>query len=362
MTTTTFGFLVLACALAGPALARQGGPGTSGAPGATPAGPVDTGPIVAEGVVNAAPVEVWRVFSTGEGFTALGPAKADVDLRVGGMIRAHYKADGVLGDEGTIFNRILAFEPERMMALRIDKPPGGFPFMDVYKNMWTVITLTDEGEGKTHVRCAAYGFGTDEQSQRMREFFRTGNDWTISKLRAKFDGSVTPKDIAMAHTDAPTAPLDLARVIAAPRASVFRAYTTGAGWKDFMGVEARIEPRPGGAFEVYFGPADTTPAGERGSEGCTVLSLVPGEMFSHTWNAPPKLAFARTQRTWVVVTFEELSPASTRVRLRQMGFDELAREFPEHAGEFAQTREYFRNAWARVLEELGKKFEPDVNK
>ena len=56
-----------------------------------------------------------------EGYTALGPALAEVDLRVGGAIRSRYRADGVLGDAKTIENVILAFEPPRMIALRIQK-------------------------------------------------------------------------------------------------------------------------------------------------------------------------------------------------------------------------------------------------
>lgn len=332
---------------------------------AAPAKPIDTGPIIAEGIVNAPQPEVWRVFSTGEGFKLLGPAKADVDLRVGGLIRSHYKADGVLGDPGTISNRILAFEPGRMMTIQIDNPPAGFPFMDVYRNMWTVITLTDVGGGRTHLRCAAYGFGPDEQSQKMRDFFRTGNEWTVKTLQSKFDSTVKPKDISMAHDDAPatpTAPIDISRTVNAPRDTVYTMFTTSEGWKDFFGVETKIEARPGGPFEILFGPADKTPPGERGSEGCTVLSLVPGEMFSYTWNAPPKLAFARTKHSWVVVTFEELSPTTTKVRLRHMGFENLARQYPDHASDFAECRGYFVQAWPRVLGALAEKFEPDVNK
>jgi uncharacterized protein YndB with AHSA1/START domain len=342
--------------------AKAGASPPAASPSATP---VDTGPIVAEGVVNAPAAEVWKVFSTGEGFTKLGPAKADVDLRVGGLIRSHYKPDGVLGDEGTISNRILAYEPGRMMTIQIDKPPKGFPFMDVYTTMWTVITITDLGEGRSNLRCAAYGFGADEQSQKMREFFRTGNEWTVKTLQSKFDSGVKPKDISMAHSDAPatpTSPIDVSRVVKAPRDDVYRMYTTSAGWKDFFEVDTRIEPVPGGKFEILFGPAGQVPEGQRGSEGCTVLSLVPGEMFSHTWNAPPNLAFARNQRTWVVVTFEEVSPTTTKVRLRHYGFEELSKQHPEHAEEFARCRAYFAKNWPMVLGAMAGKFEPDMNK
>jgi len=379
MRATMWALVAAACATASPSAAQTEKPTPARTPTPAPAAkpapaPVnlDTSPIVAEGMVNAPPAEVWRVFTTGEGFKSLGPAKADVDLRVGGLIRAHYKPDGVLGDAGTIQNRILAFEPQRMLTIQIDSPPAGFPFMDVYKNMWTVITLTDAGAdgglGRTHLRIAAMGFGPEEQSLKMRDFFRTGNDWTLKTLQSKFDASVKPKDITMAHTDdppapaSPTAPIDISRDVKAPRDAVYKAYTTNEGWKAFFEVETNIEARPGGPFEIYFGPADQAAPGERGSEGCTVLSLIPNEMFSYTWNAPPKLPFARTKRSWVVITFQELSPGTTRVRVRHLGFDELAGQHPAHAAEFAETREYFAKAWPYVLGALAAQYEPDVNK
>ncbi len=164
-----------------------------GAPRADPAVLADNSPsFVNEGVVNAPPSEVWKVLSTPEGFKALGVAHADMDFRVGGLIRSHYKPEGVLGDDGTIQNRILAFEPQRMLAIQIDRPPKSFPFKNAWKKTWTVITLTDLGDGRTRVRIASMGYGSDEESQAMRRFFETGNDWTIKSMQAHF-GAAGPR-------------------------------------------------------------------------------------------------------------------------------------------------------------------------
>ena len=48
-----------------------------------------------------------------------------------------------------------------------------------------------------------------------------------------------------------------------------------------------MDLRIGGPFELYFGGPDV-PHDQRGSNGCQVLTYVPGEMLSFTWNAPPK--------------------------------------------------------------------------
>ena len=143
--------------------------------------------FVNEGTVNAPINEVWKVWSTSEGYKAVGVALADVDLRVGGLIRARYAADGTLGDDQTIENEILAFEPPRMIAIRIHKTPSNFPFKDAWKHTWTVVTLTALPDGRTHVRAASLGFGTDSESVAMRRFFERGNAQTLDTLAARFE-------------------------------------------------------------------------------------------------------------------------------------------------------------------------------
>jgi uncharacterized protein YndB with AHSA1/START domain len=150
--------------------------------------------FVNEGVINAPVPAVWNVWTSGEGYKSLGVAQADVDLRIGGLIRSHYGATGTLGDDGTIQNRILAYEPQRMMAIRIDRPPKSFPFKEAWKNTWTVITLTDLGNNRTHIRVASMGFGTDEESIAMRKFFETGNAYTIKTLQKHFDSGPVGHD------------------------------------------------------------------------------------------------------------------------------------------------------------------------
>jgi uncharacterized protein YndB with AHSA1/START domain len=308
--------------------------------------PPDTSPIVHEGILHAPPAEVWKVWATSDGFKALGVAKADVDLRVGGLIRSTYDAKREL-DDTVIHNRIIAYEPERMMALRIEKPPRGFPFKEAWKDTWTVVTLTDLGDGRTHLRIAGLGYTEGEESQAMRRFFQTGNDWTMKKLAAHFDAAKAKEIPAKAHGDRPLAPVEIDSVVAAACDDVWSALTTTRGWKAFLDVDSRIELRPGGPFEIHFKP--DAPAGSRGSETCTVLGYDPGRMLSFTWNAPPDLPHARERHTWVVMTLEPLAGKTTRVRLRHMGFEEVARAIPEHAGEVERARAYFTAAWPRIL-------------
>jgi uncharacterized protein YndB with AHSA1/START domain len=79
--------------------------------------------------------EVWRVFSTAEGYTRLGVAKADMDFRLGGLIRTTYDPTQPLDGEEAIQTEILAYEPLRMIATRIHRPPASFPFEDAWRHV-----------------------------------------------------------------------------------------------------------------------------------------------------------------------------------------------------------------------------------
>lgn len=141
--------------------------------------------FVNEGVVPAPIDEVWKVFSTSEGYKVMGPALAEVDLRVAGTIRSRYRADGVLGDAETIENVIIDYRAPVMMATRIQKTPASFPFKEAWKSTWSVVTLTPTDDG-THMRVTSHGYGTDEESLAMRRFFEAGNQQTIETIRRHF--------------------------------------------------------------------------------------------------------------------------------------------------------------------------------
>jgi uncharacterized protein YndB with AHSA1/START domain len=190
----------------------------------------------------------------------------------------------------------------------------------------------------------------------MREFFKSGNAYTLKLLEKQFDAAAKGPT-GPAHPVSTLAPIAHERIVELPRAEVWELLTTSAGWKRFFGCESRIELKPGGKWEILFG-AGKAPEGQQGSEGCSVLSFLPERMLSFTWNAPPKLAHARERRTWVVVGLDDLAPARTRVRLEHLGFVEQAAENPEHRAEWEETRGYFEGAWPKVLDALKAQGKP----
>jgi hypothetical protein len=83
-------------------------------------------------------------------------------------------------------NEILAFEPERMLAIRVKQAPASFPNREALAGTWTVLYFASAGEGMTHVRIVGLGYNDSAASQAVRKFFAEGNRWTLDHLAKQY--------------------------------------------------------------------------------------------------------------------------------------------------------------------------------
>jgi uncharacterized protein YndB with AHSA1/START domain len=141
---------------------------------------------ITEGIIDAPADAVWAALTTKKGMEAWAVAHAEIDLRVGGKMLTHYNLNGKIGDANTIENIILAFEPGRMLTIRIGKPPEKFPFKRAVQGVWHVLTLEEAGPGHTRLREAGLGYGGDDESKQLRAFFKRGNAYMLKKLQEHF--------------------------------------------------------------------------------------------------------------------------------------------------------------------------------
>lgn len=147
------------------------------------------GRVLCHELVVAAPLaEVWRLFSTAEGFSSWAAPVAAVDLRPGGYIESSYDLNARIGDGGNIRNRIVAVVPERQLAMQIAAAPPGFPHADEARELITTIELQPLGEAQTRVRVAMSGYGEGEAFDALYAFFARGNAWTLQKLNERVAG------------------------------------------------------------------------------------------------------------------------------------------------------------------------------
>ena len=139
------------------------------------------------------------------------------------------------------------------------------------------------------------------------------------------------------------------KTINAPVADVWKAWTTTDGIESFFAPKAaKVEPWPGGAFELWFG-VDMA-EGSRGSEDCKVHSVKPMEQFVFEWNAPPTIpgdppaAHARLPRLQAAARQPHRSDVAQLRLRRRRGL--------------GKTKVYFERAWPAVMANLEKRFQP----
>lgn len=151
-----------------------------------------------------------------------------------------------------------------------------------------------------------------------------------------------PPMVAAAAGDVSERAIEVEAWVPALPERAWALWTSSEGLAEWWLPRTRVELRPGGFYELYF--MDDAPSGSQGSEGCRVLSFLPGRMLSFSWNAPPHLDRTRSRRTWVVVDFLP-ERGGTRLRLTHLGWP--ASEW-ETEPQWAETFAYFERAWAMV--------------
>jgi len=134
-------------------------------------------------LIHRPPRRVWRAISTEQGWKSWGVQSAFVDFRQGGMIETSYRPDAPKGDRDNIRNLIIDFVPERLLVFRNVQAPRKFPAdTERFSRVITTIKLAPAKSG-TIVSISGAGYGADGEYQRLYEFFRRGNAYSLEQLR-----------------------------------------------------------------------------------------------------------------------------------------------------------------------------------
>lgn len=134
--------------------------------------------------------------------------------------------------------------------------------------------------------------------------------------------------------------------VSSPIERVWWAWTTSEGMATWWAKNSWIELRIGGPYELYF--LLDQRRGWQGSEGCRILSYLPMEMISFSWNFPPSIPEIRQEHTWVILRFVRLGRSKTKLVFDQLGWK---RGRAWNAG-----WNYFDDAWGQVLRRFKTRF------
>ncbi|HET9821923.1 MAG TPA: SRPBCC domain-containing protein [Burkholderiaceae bacterium] len=138
--------------------------------------------------IAAPPPAVWEALSTSAGWRSWAAPFAEVDFRLGGTIETSYQAGARAGAPGNIRNQIVAYVPQRLLAIRNVQAPPNTPFdAAAFQTLHTAVLLDAIDGGRTRVTTVMSGVRSGEPWDGVLKHFRWGNAWTLEKLKERFE-------------------------------------------------------------------------------------------------------------------------------------------------------------------------------
>lgn len=139
--------------------------------------------ILKQEVSFAASIEdVWRAYTTAEGWTAWASPKAEIDLRVGGTIRTAY--EGEIGGSNTNTLHIVNYVPNKLLTLRADVSSNWPEIMQEDSEKLSNVVLFDEiADGVTRIQSFGIGYTDAPEYDQLMSFFIKANESLYQNLR-----------------------------------------------------------------------------------------------------------------------------------------------------------------------------------
>lgn len=309
-------------------------------------GPKETGRAIEfDATVAGSPEAVCSFWLDAEHLKQFFAPGCRVEPRVGGRYEIIFQPD--IDPEGRSFGtfgaKLRNLELGKRLVFEWKGPPWATE-MNV-QPFPTSVEITFEPDpsdaSRTHVHLPHRGFGPGGNWDRAFEHFQSAWRQVLDQLTSY--GAKVAKPVPPPNSQRV---LKKEVTVAATPQQVWAAWTTPAGLAAFFAPQANIDLRIGGAYELYIKP--DAPEGERGCEGCTILTFVPLEMLSVTWNAPPSIPSLRKAgaRTQVTLYFTPVDDGHVHVEFTMCGFG---------AGEdWDRYYAYFDRAFSNVLLSLNE--------
>ena len=136
-----------------------------------------------EAVVDGPADLVWRLLTTKQGMQSWLAPQADVDWRVGGLIRTHHDVAGRIGDPQTTISRIISLDAGHAFTVKVVQAPDGYPFAQFIVGTWYDVALDALPGGRTRIRCVGHGLGEGWARYATAPVFEQGADLAFGQLK-----------------------------------------------------------------------------------------------------------------------------------------------------------------------------------
>ncbi len=133
--------------------------------------------------VNVPIDSVWNAYTSKVGWESWAAAKAEVDFKIGGLIRTNYNTDGEIGDSSTIVLHVINYVPKRMLTLQAELG-NNFPqfMLEDAEDLYNMVLFEELGPSKTKVVSYGIGYKKTEDYLKLMKFFVQGNEQSYLNL------------------------------------------------------------------------------------------------------------------------------------------------------------------------------------
>lgn len=138
--------------------------------------------LIQEVSISAAVEDVWKAYTTSEGWTGWAAPKAEIDLRVGGTIRTAYV--GQIGGENTNTLHIVNYVPNRLLTIRANVSDN---WPEILKKdagrLSNVILFESTGPNATQIQSFGIGYTDSPELKQLMSFFVKANEGLLENLK-----------------------------------------------------------------------------------------------------------------------------------------------------------------------------------
>ena len=139
-----------------------------------------------ETVLDAPVAEVWALLTTSEGLRSWMAPVVEVELRNGGRWEASYDVSKRIGDPGNIVNEVVAYVPEKLLVLRVESAPPGYPLdLDLVRSTRAIFELEPVEGDRTRLSVTGVGYGGGTEWDTIYRVGLAGNRASLLQLHER---------------------------------------------------------------------------------------------------------------------------------------------------------------------------------
>ncbi|MGS2727136.1 SRPBCC family protein [Psychroserpens sp. BH13MA-6] len=145
--------------------------------------------LIQELTVKAPIDSVWKAYTTKKGWENWAVPLAEVDLKVGGVIKTNYNEQGKIGDSTTIVTHIINYVPNKLLTLQAEITDNFPEFMKKdAKDFYNIIYFDELENGQTTIKSFGIGYKNSPKYLALMNYFIPANEKTLMKLIAYLEG------------------------------------------------------------------------------------------------------------------------------------------------------------------------------